>query len=248
MMRAVQRTLAIFDCFTSERTSLTLQEIANRIRLPKSTTFRLVQSLDEAGYLVRLDNQAYCLSFRFTRLSGLVRSTLDIRQLARVTMIELAKKANETVTLNMVSDRHRVCIEVIDTPSPLMSVTKSGERVRLIDGATAKALMASLPKKEMQKALAYAVKATGKKRADFVKELARIREQGYAVTHGERVLGLTAISAPIEDRDGVVRHSVTVTGPTVRLQPREREVVKLVTLAAEDISRRLGAEMHGESK
>jgi DNA-binding IclR family transcriptional regulator len=197
---------------------------------------------------VRLDNQAYCLSFRFTRLSGLVRSTLDIRQLARVTMIELAKKANETVTLNMVSDRHRVCIEVIDTPSPLMSVTKSGERVRLIDGATAKALMASLPKKEMQKALAYAVKATGKKRADFVKELARIREQGYAVTHGERVLGLTAISAPIEDRDGVVRHSVTVTGPTVRLQPREREVVKLVTLAAEDISRRLGAEMHGESK
>lgn len=247
MMRAVQRTLAIFDCFMSERTSLTLQEIADRIGLPKSTAFRFVQSLDEAGYLVRLDTQAYCLSFRFTRLAGLVKSTLDIRQLARVTMIELAKKSNETVTLNMVSDRHRVCIEVIDTPSPLMSVTKPGERVRLIDGATAKALMASLPKKELQKALSYASKATGKKRVDLAKELARIREQGYAVTHGERVLGLTAISAPIQDRDGGVRHCITVTGPTVRLQPREREVVKLVTRAAEDISRRLGAEVHGES-
>ena len=248
MMRAVSRTLAIFDCFTSERTSLTLQEIANRIRLPKSTTFRLVQSLDEAGYLVRLVNQEYCLSFRFTRLAGLVRSTLDIRQLARVTMSELAKKANETVTLNMVSDRHRVCIEVIDTPSPLMSVTKPGEQVRLIDGATAKALMASLPKKELQKALAYATKATRTKRADLVKELVRIREQGYAVTHGERVLGLTAISAPILDRDGGVHHCITVTGPTVRLEPREREVIKLVMRAAEDISRRLGAEVHGGSK
>jgi DNA-binding IclR family transcriptional regulator len=203
-----------------------------------------VQSLDEAGYLVRLANQEYCLSFRFTRLAGLVRSTLDIRQLARVTMSELAKKANETVTLNMVSDRHRVCIEVIDTPSPLMSVTKPGEQVRLIDGATAKALMASLPKKELQKALAYATKATRTRRADLVKELARIREQGYAVTHGERVLGLTAISAPIRDREGGVHHCITVTGPTVRLEPREREVVKLVVRAAEDISRRLGAEVH----
>jgi DNA-binding IclR family transcriptional regulator len=227
---------------------LSLQEIANRIRLPKSTTFRLVQSLDEAGYLVRLDNQAYCLSFRFTRLAGLVKSTLDIRQLARVTMIELARKAGETVTLNLASDRHRICIEVIDTPSPLMSVTKPGERVRLIDGATAKVLMASLPKKEQQQALVYAAKATGRSRADLSRELARIREQRYAATHGERVLGLTAISAPIEERDGTARHCVTVTGPTVRLQPREREVVKLVMRAASDISRRLGAELHDAAK
>jgi DNA-binding IclR family transcriptional regulator len=248
MMRSVQRTLAIFECFTNERTSLTLQEIATRIHLPKSTTFRLVQSLDEAGYLVRLDNQAYCLSFRFTRLAGLVKSTLDIRQIARPTMAELAEKASETVTLNMVSERHRICIEVIDTPSPLMSVTKPGERVRLSDGATAKTLMASLSKKELQQALPHAMKTTGKKRSDLLKELGRIREQGYAVTHGERVLGLTAISAPIDDRDGQVRHCVTVTGPTVRLQPREREVVKLVTRAAADIARRLGAEVHSEAK
>ncbi len=247
MMRAVRRTLAIFDCFTNERTSLTLQEIANRIRLPKSTTFRLVQSLDEAGYLVRLDNQEYCLSFRFTRLSGLVKSTLDIRQIARPTMIELAEKAGETVTLNMVNERHRICIEVIHTPSPLMSVTKPGERVRLADGATAKTLMAWLPKKELQQALLHASKASGKTRAELLRELARIRELGYAVTHGERVLGVTAISAPIQERDAQVRHCVTVAGPTVRLQPREREVVKLVTRAAAGISRRLGAELQTEA-
>lgn len=248
MMRAVARTLAIFECFSNERPSLTLQEIANRIRLAKSTTFRLVQSLDEAGYLVRLDNQEYCLSFRFTRLAGLVRSTLDIRQLARTVLAELARRSRETVTLNMVSDRHRVCIDVIDTPSPLMSVTKPGERVRLIDGATAKTLMAFLPKKELQKAVAYAIKVTGKKRADFVRELARIREEGYAVTHGERVLGLTAVTSAVADREGEVRYCVTVTGPTVRLQPRVPELVKLVTAAAADISRRLGAKVQGASK
>jgi len=243
MMRAVQRTLAIFECFTHEHTSLTLQELSNRIRLPKSTTFRLVQSLDEAGYLVRLDNQAYCLSFRFTRLAGLVRSTLDIRQIARPVMNELSQKVNETVTLNMMQDKHRVCIEVMDTPSPLMSVTKPGEHVRLVDGATAKTLMAALPRKEQQQALAYSVKITGRRRTDLQRELEHIRQQGYAVTHGERVLGLTAISAPIAGHAGEVRYCITITGPTVRLQPRERETVKLVTKAAADVSRRLGAEV-----
>jgi DNA-binding IclR family transcriptional regulator len=248
MMRAVQRTLGILECFTVDRTSLTLQQIANRIRLPKSTTFRLVQSLDEAGYLVRLDDQAYCLSFRVTRLAGLVKSTLDTRRLARTTMIELARRSGETVTLNMVNDLHRVCIEVIHTPAPLMSVTKPGERVRLIDGATAKVLMASLRRKDLQKVLMHAAKATKRSRLDLMRELTLVREQGYAVTHGERVLGLTAISAPIEERDGTVRHCITVTGPTVRLQPREREILRLVVTAAQGISRRLGAERHETSE
>ena len=82
-MRAVQRIFAIFESFTAERSSLTLQEIADRIDLPKSTAFRIVQSLEQAGYLVRLEDQKYCLSFRFTRLAGSVKSTLGIREIAR---------------------------------------------------------------------------------------------------------------------------------------------------------------------
>ena len=57
-MRAVTRILAIFESFSADPISLSLQQIAERIDLPKSTTFRLVQSVDGAGYLVRLDNQA----------------------------------------------------------------------------------------------------------------------------------------------------------------------------------------------
>ena len=56
MMRSVQRILAVFESFSTERNSLTLQEIADLIELPKSTSFRIVQSLEKAGYLVRLEN------------------------------------------------------------------------------------------------------------------------------------------------------------------------------------------------
>lgn len=239
-MRSVTRVLAVFESFTRTRDSLTLQEIADRIDLPKCTAFRFVHSLEKAGYLLRLENQQYCLSFRFTRLAGLVKSTVHIREIARPNIVELAEQTKETVTLNTVSGRDRVCIDVVDTASPLRSVTKPGEQVRLLDGSSARMLMAYLPKKELAPVLSYVSRTAKRKQSELMSELTTIREQGYAVSHGERMLGLSAVTAPIKDANDDSRYCLTVAGPTVRLQPREKEFIKLVVKAAADISRRFG--------
>jgi DNA-binding IclR family transcriptional regulator len=242
-MRGVERMVAIFECFSPQRPSLTLQEISNSIGLAKSTTFRIVQSLERTGYLIRLEDQKYCLSFRFTRLAGSVMSTLSIRQVARPLMFELARQTNETVTLNMTSGRDRVCIEVIDTPAPLMSMARQGQNVALTGkGATGKMLMAHLAPKEMERIVAPATKALAK-RAEMMTKLARVRKAGYCVSHGERVLGLSAIAAPIWESDGSAQYCITITAPTVRLKPRIDEFVKVLVKASRDISRRLGADV-----
>ena len=217
MMRGVQRTVAVFDCFTPQRMSLTLQEISDHIGLAKSTTFRVVQSLEEAGYLIRLEDQKYCLSFRFTRLAGMVMSTLSIRQVARPIMFELARDTNETVTLNMASGRDRVCIESLDTPAPLMSLVRPGQSLPLDHkGATDKTLMAYLPQNELEKVVTRVVKATRRSRAELMGELARVRKDGYCVSHGERFLGLTAIAAPVwegNDTAQLLHHHLGSHGP-----------------------------------
>jgi len=102
--------------------------------------------------------------------------------------------------------------------------------------------MAALPKDQRDPIIRHAAKAAGRTRIEFLAELEDIRNRGFALSHSELVLGLTAISAPITDTTGAVTHCITVTGPSVRMQPREKEVVKLVLKAARDISRRLGAE------
>ena len=96
MMRAAHRILSIFESFTSEKSSLSLHEISERIELPKSTAFRIIQSLQKAGYLVRLEDQQYCLSFRFTRLAGLVGSTLGIRVPGRSCRSWLSRRARRS--------------------------------------------------------------------------------------------------------------------------------------------------------
>jgi DNA-binding IclR family transcriptional regulator len=240
-MRGVTRMLGVLDCFTESRPSLTLQEIANRMRLPKSTAFRIVGSLAEAGYLIRLANQEYCLSFKFVRLAGLVKSTLDIRQIARPVMEDAARRSNETVTLNTVSGRERVCIDVVDTPSPLMSVAKPGEHVRLAEGSASRVLIAHMPRAEQRGAVAYAAKALGCPRAVLEADLDRIRRQGFAITHGERVAGLTAVSVPVRSLENDVRYCVSITGPSARMQPVIDTYVTLAVDAGRAISLRLGA-------
>src|SRR4051794_4005827 len=195
-MRAVQRILAIFESFTAERSSLTLQEIADRIELPKSTTFRIVQSLEKAGYLVRLEDQKYCLSFRFTRLAGLVKSTLGIREIARPIMAELADATKETVSIYTISGRNRVCIDALaSNASPLRSVSQPGEHVPLSVGSSSKLLAAYLPPKELAPIAGQIARATRRPQAEVLAELRKIRDQQYAVSHGERVLGVSSMSA-----------------------------------------------------
>lgn len=243
IMRGVQRTVAVFDCFSTGRLSLSLQEIADGIGLAKSTTFRIVQSLEATGHLIRLENQRYCLSFRFTRLAGLVMSTLNIRQVARPMMQRLARETNETVTLNIANERHRTCIDVIDTPSPLMSLARPGQHVPLDNkGATAKTLMAHLPDADRARIVAHAARSTGQKRDDILRELAKIRKDGFCLSHGERVLGLSAIAAPIRERDGFAYYCVTITAPTVRLKPRIDGFVHALCHATQEISLRWGAD------
>ena len=241
MMRAVERILGIFESFTPDADSLTLQQIADRIELPKSTAFRIVQSLEQAGYLVRLETQQYCLSFRLTRLAGLVKSTLGIREIARPVMAELSATTKETVSLHTVSGRNRVCIDVINGASPLRSVAQPGEQIPLGVGSASKVLMAHMAQAELSPLLTAVSRSTKQPKTEIIEELAKVRAKGYAVSHGERLLGVSAVSAAIKDVNEQVHYCLSVNGPSVRMQSHEKEYIKLIVKAAASVSRLYGA-------
>lgn len=241
MIRAVGRALAIFDAFDNEHLSLSLQEIAERIRMPKTTAFRLVNTLERAGFLIRMDNQQYCLSLKVARLGGLVRSTLSIREIARPIMLEVNRLTQETITLNTVMGTDRMVLEVVDTPSPLMSMARLGQHMPLLLGASSRIIMAYMEPDELERVLKANTKGVDIDRAALERELARFRKQGYALSRGQRVPGLTAISVPLFDINGKVRNSLSLTGPSIRVDPIDLDLAEIMMTAGRDISTRLGA-------
>jgi len=131
-------------------------------------------------------------------------------------------------------------LEVVDSPSPLMSMARLGQHQPLFLGAAGRIIMAYMEPEALEAVL--------KKNAppDFDRtavdrELTRFRRQGFAVTRGQRVPGLTAIAVPIFDLNDRVPHSLALTGPSVRMDSRESELAEIMIAAGRDVSTRLGA-------
>ena len=79
------------------------------------------------------------------------------------------------------------------------------------------------------------------KRSELRRELEKVREQGFAVAVDELEEGLTAIAAPIRNAHGDVIASLSVSGPTFRLdEAKTEEVIPRLQDAATEISHRLG--------
>lgn len=245
MTRSVTRALAVFDAFDQQHLSMPLLEIGKRIGMPKATTFRLVNTLEKAGFLVRLDNQQYCLSLKMVRLAGLVPSTMSIREAARPVMLDVNRRTGETITLNARLKSERVVIDVVDTPAPLMAIARAGEHIPLARGAAGQALLAFM--RDDKRASLLRSLARGKKAeiTALATDLDRIRRQGYALTRGQRVPGLTAISVPIRDHNNDVQHCIALSGPSVRVDDRESEFIEIMVSAGAKISDRLGMPRSG---
>jgi DNA-binding IclR family transcriptional regulator len=73
------------------------------------------------------------------------------------------------------------------------------------------------------------------------KQLAVIRQQGYAIDDGEMEEGVYAVAAPIYNRQGPMVAAVSVPSPTSRMTPeRIPDIVQALKEAAKRISLRLG--------
>jgi len=248
MIRAVSRALAIFDVFDNDHLSMSLQEIGTRLGMPKATTFRLVNTLESSGFLVRLENQQYCLSHKLTRLAGLVHAGVTLRVIARNVMREVNEKTGETITLNIVDGNNRMCIDVVDTPSPLMTIARPGDRVPLLNGATSRILLAYMSAEDLEGTLASIPEAGHVDRTALERELSRFRRQGYAITRSQRVPGVTAIAVPIFRNDGAVNECLALTGPSTRVDSRDGDFIEIMLKAGQELTNSTGGKVPSEEE
>ncbi len=241
MVRALLRSLAILECFSIEKPALTLQDIYRKVELPKSTTFRLVVTLQNAGYLLQRADSRYTLSYKLLLLGSLVRETLDVREITRPIMEDLARTTGETVTLSTRSDRERICLDVVESSSLLRSIVLPGDRLPLLYGATGKMFLAQLDDKTIEQIrVEQQIPRKRITRKALMQTVEGIRAHGYALTHDDRVDGVMAISVPIRDASSGVRYCMTVTGPSTRFLGREQLLIDQMLRVGERVSTLLG--------
>ena len=235
LIRSVVRAFAVFDCFSEDAQRLTLHQICQKLDLPKSTVFRLLNTLVEIGYLHHMDDQSYCISFRVMRLASLVPSILDVRQASKSELRRLGELTGETVSLSILKGTERVVLDVVESPSRLRSIVRVGEVVGLQTGAVGRVFLGF-----QGQPLIDAVFAKGGIPDTLAADLAEVRAQGYACSDGDRVIGASGMAAPIFDLHGVCEYCVSVAGPESRIIERRDEIGELLIASTSRISRLFG--------
>ncbi|HHV10622.1 MAG TPA: IclR family transcriptional regulator [Clostridiales bacterium] len=204
-----------------------LVELSTRLGLHKSTVHRLLLSLICMGY-VNQDEETgkYMLSFKIVELSGRVLSKVDIINLVRPYMEELANSCRETVHF---VQRRGTEVFYLDKVAPLYpreSAIRMASQVGLARplycSAVGKAILAEMTDSEVRylwdnSLIEKKTEKTITEYQELQKELAQIREKGYALDNEENEIGVRCIAACIKNHNGIPGNAFSISAPAVRM-------------------------------
>lgn len=243
-VQSVDRAVTILELLAQHGTAGVTQ-LAASLGVHKSTASRLVSALEQRSLVEQVEDRGkYRLGVGILRLAGATTARLDLVQESRPVCRRLASATGETVNLAVLSGGAALYIDQVAGASTLSSYNWVGQHVPIHATSNGKTLVSELHEPELSRALgeltAY-TPSTVTDRAVLDRDLARVRERGYAVAADELDVGLTAIAAPVRDAHGEVVASVSVSGPTFRFtEARIGQILPDLRAAAEDISAALG--------
>jgi DNA-binding IclR family transcriptional regulator len=236
-VRSIQRALDILSLLTEDRPLIAVRDIVAATGLAKTTVIRIVQTLEQSG-LLWATNAGYMAGPGLWRWAHLARRGWELPPETQRLMRELAARERETVNMYVVRDIVRVCIAQQESPQPLRHVVHVGDELPLWAGASAKVLLRNATPALLDRVARSSPYGEGhvRRMREWIDEAAGA---GYAVSHGERDTGLSAVAVPILGRSGTVVAALTLSGPTVRFtDERVGAFAKALTDAAAQLNER----------
>lgn len=198
-----------------------VSELAEHLGKPTTTVYDHLQTLEELSYIVK-DGNDYRVGVKFMDLAGYARQQMDIYQVGKPEVQNLAEQTGEHVNLMIEEHGRGIFLYKAEGENAVHLDTYSGHRVYLQTTALGKAIMAHLPHDRVEDiidehGLPRITEHTITDRDDLFDELAEIRDRGYATDCEERVEGMRCVAAPIM-KNGDVIGAVSVSGPKSRMQ------------------------------
>ncbi len=239
--KVIGRALEILAVLREAGRPMTLADLTARLRLAKSSVFRLLHTLDVSGYVERTPDGAYRLSADL-QMWGDGRRAADLLDAAWPAMRALGREFGETVTLAMQLDNRIEVVATVDSPHLIRMANTVGRILPPHASSLGKAITA-YQSDEVAERLRRSYgnhRFTAHTITDDValkQAYEAIRAQGYSTDMQESVLEGCCFGAPITAPDGRVVAAISLSLPKMRLADKAmtRRIVTAVKSAAADI-------------
>lgn len=221
---ALARGLDVLGCFRSGDKLLGNLDIANRCRLPKSTVSRLTYTLTRMGYLhYDEDSGKYRLGTATLALGSKMLARLDVRQVARPLMQELADYSGAAVSLGTRDRLSMIYVEHCRSQAALTISLDVGSRIPLATTAMGRAYLAAASEGERHELMDRIEEldeiAWPKIRRGIEASLKEYRELGCCCSFGDWQKDVNAIAVAFRPGPGMPPMSLNCGGPAFSLSP-----------------------------
>lgn len=242
-IQVIRRMMKLLEVLAHHPEPLGLKQVAQYTGLHPSTAHRILSAMSADRIVDRVEPGSYRLGMRLLELGNLVKSRINVREMALPVMRELHAQTGETVNLSVRHDDEIVYVErtssgrsamrvvhVIGARAPL-HVTAAGKLFLLEDG------FARLREFARRTGLRAYTRNTLSALPLLERELERVQRQGWATDNEEAEIGVRCVAAAVRDDAGHLVAALSISSPADRMKAQWGPLIKE---GAERISRTIG--------
>ncbi len=244
---AVERALAMLESVAEESEGLSNADISRKLKIPKSSASYILRTLEKQGYLNREPGTGkYRVGLKVLSLSRGALSGLDVREVALPIMRRLMEQTSLTCHLAILDGPDAVYVEKVAPQGFIKMDTWVGRRMHVHATSVGKALVAHISRERLEKILSQQgmQKRTPKTITTvprLLKELEKVRQQGYAVDDEENNMGARCVGAPVFNQHGSIEASLGLSGTINQVNAHTMSrILQALKDAARHVSMQLG--------
>ena len=246
-VRAVARAVSILEQFTLARPEATLTEISSGIGLSKSTTHRLLTTLEAAG-MVEFDRRTtrYRLGLKLFSMGSVASKSMELVKQADPLLRGITDETDETSLLLVGDGREALCVRRFDGKQQVrVLIMEEGKHIPFNCGAASRVLLAHLPDAHWEEVVTSHARRSTTYSLVELGELDRdrheIRERGYAVGWEDCALHACSLGVPVRAAGGGVIAAAGILGIVERFSAERLPVlVRRIMQLGNDLSEKLG--------
>ncbi|OFZ72275.1 MAG: IclR family transcriptional regulator [Betaproteobacteria bacterium RBG_16_64_9] len=213
---SLEKMMEILDLFDGRGQRWTPENMMQRLACPRSTLYRHLRVLLDAGLVSSLPDIGYTLGPRIAELDYEMRSSDPLIGNGRPLLQALVRDIPGVGLLCRYYKDRVLCIHQEGAATDFNSGYERGRAMPLARGAASRAILAHIKLPHLREiyerqSKEFAQVGLGKTFADLQEHLRQIRKQEYCVTHGEVTPGVVGIAAAVRDGQGEVIGSLSIT-------------------------------------
>lgn len=244
--RTTQRTIEILKLVSKNSGGITLDTICGTLKIPKTSAYDIVTTLAEMG-MVNVDRgqrQRYTIGLTAYRIGINYTNNLDFIGVIEPELKSFAKETGKTVFFGVRSDCEVVYICKAEPENPIITTATVGTKNPMYCTSLGKVILAysdETTRDQLIKGITFHKKTerTITTRESLLKELEKVKEQGYALDEREVEEHMECAGAPVFGSDGCLIGAISVSSLYQRAEDYG-QLGRVVAAKAREVSKLLG--------